>query len=79
MRDYGNAYITYHLVHSVVLPKKGFPLVFHGVDSGEHHKELSPSWEAVCNYCERLTHDPLRKICGCGAILVAQLSLFTSQ
>ncbi|KAH9959443.1 P-loop containing nucleoside triphosphate hydrolase protein [Russula dissimulans] len=85
IRDYGNAYITYHLVLSGVLPKKGFPVVFHGVDSSEEHKE-SPSLSVefrealtIRNYCVELTRDRLRKICGCKAILVASLLLFTLQ
>ncbi|KAF8500415.1 P-loop containing nucleoside triphosphate hydrolase protein [Russula emetica] len=43
MRDYGNSYITYHLVLSDVLPKKGFPVLFHGVKGNEQHAKLSLS------------------------------------
>ena len=69
MRDYGNAYITYHLVHSDVLPKKGFPIVFHGVKGSEQHAEPSPSpfdvLEAsiVRNYCVKLIGNSEQKIC----------------
>jgi hypothetical protein len=69
MRDYGNAYITYHLVLSDVLPKKGFPVVFHGVKGSEQHAKWSPSnfniveASVVRDYCVRLTGDSERKIC----------------
>jgi helicase MOV-10 len=69
MRDYGNSYITFHLVHSDVLPKKGFPVVFHGVKGSEQHVEWSPSYfniieaSIVRDYCVKLTGDTERKIC----------------
>ena len=44
MRDYGNPYITYDLVLSDVLPKKGFPVVFHGVKGKEERIRSSPSY-----------------------------------
>ena len=70
MRDYGNAYITYHLVHSAALPKKGFPIVFHAINGSEQCTESSPSHfdvleaSIVRNYCVKLVRDPQRKICG---------------
>jgi helicase MOV-10 len=78
LRECGNAYITYHLVHSTVLPKKGFPVVFHGVDGSEQHSKRSPPYpnipEAliVRNYCVKLTEDPdpERNICECTTSLV---------
>jgi helicase MOV-10 len=76
MRDYGNAYITYHLVLSDVLPKKGFPVVFHGVKGSEQHAKWSPSnfniveASVVRDYCVRLTGDPERKICEWSIFLV---------
>ncbi|KAF8500417.1 P-loop containing nucleoside triphosphate hydrolase protein [Russula emetica] len=68
MRDYGNSYITYHLVLSDVLPKKGFSVVFHGVKGNEQHAKWSPSYfniieaSIVRDYCLKLTGDPKRKI-----------------
>jgi len=68
MRGYGNTYITYHLVHSDVLPKKGFPIVFHGVKGSKQHAESSPSpfdvLEAsiVRNYCAKLVGNTEQKI-----------------
>src|SRR5712672_1052595 len=84
MREYGNTYITYDLVHSDVLPKKGFPVVFHGVRGSEEHSKWSPSafniLEAsiVRDYCVKLTADPERKTCECEVRLVVPPSLFTS-
>jgi helicase MOV-10 len=68
MRDYGNAYITYHMVLSDVLPKKGFPVVFHGVRGKEERLKSSPSYfnileaSVVRDYCVKLIGDPERKI-----------------
>ena len=76
MRDYGNSYITYHMVHSEVLPKKGFPVVFHGVRGNEERAESSPSYfnvleaSIIRNYCVKLVGDPDRKICEHGFLLV---------
>jgi helicase MOV-10 len=83
MRDHGNAYITYHLTLSDVLPKKGFPVVFHGVKGSEQHARWSPSYfniieaSIVRDYCVKLTRDPERKICESGSLLVL-LPFFTS-
>ena len=69
MRDYGDAYITYHLVNSGVLPKKGFPVVFHGIKGNEQRTKWSLSYSNVLeasivrNYCVKLIGDPERKIC----------------
>ena len=69
MRDHGNAYITYHMVHSEVLPKKGFPVVFHGVRGNGERTKSSPSYfnvveaSIIRNYCVTLIEDPERKIC----------------
>src|SRR6267154_4895524 len=74
MRDYGNSYITYHLVLSEVLPKKGFPVLFHGVKGNEQHAKWSPSYfniieaSIVRDYCVKLLGDPERKICKNGAL-----------
>ena len=69
MREYGNPYITYHLVLSDVLPKKGFPVVFHGVKGSEQHAKWSPSYfniieaSIIRDYCLKITGDPERKVC----------------
>jgi helicase MOV-10 len=74
MRDYGNSYITYHLALSDVLPKKGFPVLFHGVKGNEQHAKLSPSYfniieaSIVRDYCVKLVGDRVRKICKNGAL-----------
>jgi helicase MOV-10 len=84
MRDYGNSYITYDLVHSDVLPKKGFPVVFHGVKSSEQRTKWSPSsfnvLEAsiIRNYCVKLVGDSERKICECENVLVLPPCSFNS-
>jgi hypothetical protein len=84
MRDYGNAYITYHLVHSDVLPKMGFPVVFHGVKGSEQHAKWSPSYfniieaSIVRDYCVKLTGDPERKICEYGALFSSTTTFFCS-
>ena len=73
MRDYGNAYITYHLVLSDVLPEKGFPVVFHGVKGSGQHAKWPPSYfnimeaSIVRDNCMKLTGDSEQKICECGA------------
>jgi hypothetical protein len=75
MRDNGNSYITYHLVLSDVLPKKGFPVVFHGVKGNEQHTKWSPlcfniiEASIVRDYCVKLIGDHERKICKNGAPL----------
>ena len=77
MRDYGNAHITYHLVHSGVLPKKGFPIVFHGVKASEQGTKWSPSYfnileaSIVRDYCVKLIRDPERKICESRTVFVS--------
>ena len=69
MRDYGNSYITCHLVLSNLLQKKGFPVIFHGVKGNEHHAEWSPPYfniieaSIVRDYCVKLIGDCERKIC----------------
>ena len=69
----GDVDVTHLLVNSGVLPKKGFPIVFHGIKGREKRTKQSPSYfntyEAfvVRNYCVQLTSDPERKICECRA------------
>jgi len=75
MRDYGNPYITYHMVHSEVLPKKGFPVVFHGVRGNEERAGSSPSYfnvleaSIIRNHCAKLVRGPEQKICKHGLLL----------
>ena len=84
MRNYGNAYITCHLVHSETLPKKGFPVVFYGVKGSDQLTKWSPSYfnlleaSIVRNYCVRLIGDPVRKICKRGAFVVLPPYFFNS-
>ena len=73
MRASGDMDVTHLLVDSVVLPQKGFPIVFHGIKGSEKRTRLSPSYfniyeaSVVRNYCVALTSDPERMICECGA------------
>jgi helicase MOV-10 len=68
MRDHGNSYITYHLVNSGVLPKKGFPVIFHGIRGNQERTKSSPSYfnvleaSIIRDYCLKLVSDPERKI-----------------
>jgi helicase MOV-10 len=68
MRASGDVDVTHFLVNSGVLPKKGFPIVFHGI-KGREHTMQSPSYfnifeaSVVRDYCMALTLDPERKIC----------------
>jgi helicase MOV-10 len=73
MRAFGDKDVTHFLVNSGVLPKKGFPIVFHGIKGNEKRTKWSPSYfniheaSVVRNYCVELTSDPARKICDSGA------------
>jgi helicase MOV-10 len=73
MRASGDVDVTHFLVNSGVLPKKGFPIVFHGIKGREKRTKWSPSYfniyeaSIVRNYCVDLTSDTERKICECGA------------
>ena len=84
MRAYGNSYTTYDLVHSDVLPKKGFPVMFHGVKSSGQRTKWSPSYfnvleaSIIRNYCVRLIGDSERKICEYGIFVVPQPCSFNS-
>jgi len=85
MRDYGNAYITYHLVDSGVLPKKGFPVAFHGVKGSEQRTKRSLSYSNVLeasivrNYCVKLIGDPERKICERGTSYCSTTSFLVNS
>ena len=69
MRDYGNSYITYHMVNSDVLPRKSFPVVFHGIRGNEEHTTSSPTYfnvleaSIIRDYCMKFMRDPERPIC----------------
>jgi helicase MOV-10 len=69
MRACASADVTHVLLDSRVLPKKGFPIVFHGVKGGERCSRHSPSLfnvheaSIVRDYCLKLTTDPEQKIC----------------
>jgi helicase MOV-10 len=82
MRDYGNTHITCHLVNSSVLPKKGFPIVFHGIKGSEQHTKWTLSYFSVLeasivrNYCVKLIGDPERKICEHGSFCCSTISFF---
>jgi len=76
MMRYGrNLFITHDLIHSDVLPKKGFPVIFHGVRGKEERMKSSPSYfnileaSVVRDYCVKLTGDPDRKIGECGSFV----------
>jgi helicase MOV-10 len=57
------------LLQSDVLPKKGFPIVFHGIKGRELRGRHSPSYlniheaSVVRDYCLRLIGDHEHKIC----------------
>jgi helicase MOV-10 len=73
MRASGDVNVTRFLVNSGMLPRKGFPILFHGVKGREKHARQSPSYfniheaSIVRDYCVALVSDPERKICECGA------------
>jgi helicase MOV-10 len=75
MRYSRDLFITHDLIHSDVLPKKGFPVVFHGVRGKEERMKSSPSYfnileaSVVRDYCVKLTGDPERKIGECGSFV----------
>jgi helicase MOV-10 len=77
MRASGEADVTHLLVTSGVLPKKGFPIVFHGVKGREERTMQSPSYfnvyeaTVVRDYCMELTSDRERRICEFAAWLVS--------
>jgi helicase MOV-10 len=77
MRAAGDVGVTHLLVDSGVLPKKGFPIMFHGIKGREERTIQSPSYfnifeaSIVRDYCVALTLDRERKICECGRWLVS--------
>jgi hypothetical protein len=75
MRANGDKDITHLLHHSKLLPKKGFPIMFHGIKGTETRSRRSPSYfnimeaSVVRNYCAMLIEDPELKICECATLL----------
>ncbi|KAI0258992.1 P-loop containing nucleoside triphosphate hydrolase protein [Gloeopeniophorella convolvens] len=68
MRAHATAEISRYLLESNVLPKKGFPIVFHGIKGSEKRTKHSPSYfnvheaSLVRDYCQQLVSDRERKI-----------------
>src|SRR5579863_2670227 len=60
MRAHGDRDVTHLLLDSNVLPKKGFPLIFHGIKGREKRTRMSPSYynileaSVVRDYCMKL-------------------------
>ncbi|KAH9041520.1 P-loop containing nucleoside triphosphate hydrolase protein, partial [Lactarius deliciosus] len=60
--------VSHFLLQSDVLPKQGFPVVFHGIKGRELRAQHSPSFlnvheaSVVRDYCQRLTQDREHKI-----------------
>jgi helicase MOV-10 len=69
MRACASEDVTHLLLDSGVLPKKRFPVVFHGLKGRERRSKHSSSYlnvheaSIVREYCQKLTTDPERKIC----------------
>ncbi|KAH9000980.1 P-loop containing nucleoside triphosphate hydrolase protein [Lactarius hatsudake] len=68
MRAHASVDVSRLLLQSDVLPKKGFPLVFHGIKGQERRTRHSPSYlnileaSVVRDYCQKLTQDNEHKI-----------------
>jgi helicase MOV-10 len=68
MRARASPEVARLLLQSDVLPKKGFPIVFHGI-RGLEVRNRSPSYlniheaSVVRDYCLRLTKDHEHEIC----------------
>ena len=69
MRADASQDVSHLLLQSDVLPKKGFPIVFHGIKGRELRTRHSTSYlnfheaSVVRIYCQKLTEDRERKIC----------------
>ena len=69
MRAHAIPVVARLLLQSDVLPKKDFPIVFHGIKGRELRARHSPSYlniheaSVVRDYCLRLIGDSERKIC----------------
>ena len=74
MRAHGDTDVTHLLLHSRILPKKGFPVLFHGIKGKEKRTTRSPSYfnineaSVVRNYCVMLTEDTELKLCKSSAL-----------
>jgi helicase MOV-10 len=72
MRASASADVTRPLLYSEVLPKEGFPVVFHSIKGREERAWHSYSYfniheaSVVRDYCVKLTTDRERKTCECG-------------
>ncbi len=77
MRAYAIPVVARLLLQSDVLPRKGFPVVFHGIKGRELRAQYSPSYlniheaSVVRDYCLKLTEDRECKICGYLASLIS--------
>jgi helicase MOV-10 len=82
MRANGDKDITHLLHNSKVLPKKGFPIMFHGIKGIETRSRRSPSYfnimeaSVVRYYCAMLIEDPELKICECATLLAFTVIFF---
>jgi helicase MOV-10 len=69
MRAHASPDVSHLLLQSSVLPKRGFPVVFHGLKGSERRTRYSPSYfnileaSVVRDYCQKLTQDREHKIC----------------
>ena len=69
MRADASQDVSHLLLQSDVLPKKGFPIVFHGIKGRELRTRHSPSYlniheaSIVRKYCLKLTEDREHRIC----------------
>ncbi|KAH8992653.1 P-loop containing nucleoside triphosphate hydrolase protein [Lactarius akahatsu] len=68
MQAHASSDVSHILLHSGVLPKKGFPVVFHSIKGRELRTRQSPSYlnvleaSLVRDYCQKLTKDHECKI-----------------
>ncbi|KAH9059530.1 P-loop containing nucleoside triphosphate hydrolase protein [Lactarius vividus] len=68
MQAHASSDVSRLLLHSSVLPKKGFPVVFHSIKGRELRTRQSPSYynvleaSVVRDYCQKLTQDRECKI-----------------
>ncbi|KAF8267992.1 P-loop containing nucleoside triphosphate hydrolase protein [Lactarius quietus] len=68
MRAHASRDVSHVLLQSEVLPKRGFPVVFHGIKGQERRTRHSPSYfnvheaSVVRDYCQKLIQDREHKI-----------------
>ncbi|KAI0259125.1 P-loop containing nucleoside triphosphate hydrolase protein [Gloeopeniophorella convolvens] len=68
IRAHATAEISRYLLESDILPKKRFPILFHGIKGSEKRTKHSPSYynvheaSLVRDYCQQLVSDRERKI-----------------